>query len=347
MFALVNLSYLTAAVFFILGIKGMTKPKTAVRGNQLSAIGMLIAVTAALLHHDIIGFTTIIAGILLGGSIGALLAKRTAMTSMPELVASLNGVGGGASLAVAGSTWLTAIAANSVVTGVWSAAILASIVIGAITLSGSVVAVLKLKGTIGDSKRARQWQLITVASLVGILACASMMFGEGQLSSLVLLAIVGLCLLLGVGLVQPIGGADMPVVVALLNAYSGLAGAATGFVLENQGLIITGSLVGASGLILTAVMCKAMNRSLPNVLFGGAFGPQADTQSKSNDSEFYDGKVKYATPDDLALLLDGARSVVMVPGYGLAVAQAQHAVKELANQLEARGAKVSYAIHPV
>ncbi|WP_231876518.1 NAD(P)(+) transhydrogenase (Re/Si-specific) subunit beta, partial [Oleiphilus sp. HI0066] len=161
MFALVNLSYLTAAVFFILGIKGMTKPKTAVRGNQLSAIGMLIAVTAALLHHDIIGFTTIIAGILLGGSIGALLAKRTAMTSMPELVASLNGVGGGASLAVAGSTWLTAIAANSVVTGVWSAAILASIVIGAITLSGSVVAVLKLKGTIGDSKRARQWQLIT------------------------------------------------------------------------------------------------------------------------------------------------------------------------------------------
>ncbi|WP_082878625.1 MULTISPECIES: NAD(P)(+) transhydrogenase (Re/Si-specific) subunit beta [unclassified Oleiphilus] len=347
MFALVNLSYLTAAVFFILGIKGMTKPKTAVRGNQLSAIGMLIAVTAALLHHDIIGFTTIIAGILLGGSIGALLAKRTAMTSMPELVASLNGVGGGASLAVAGSTWLTAIAANSVVTGVWSAAILASIVIGAITLSGSVVAVLKLKGTIGDSKRARQWQLITVASLVGILACASMMFGEGQLSSLVLLAIVGLCLFLGVGLVQPIGGADMPVVVALLNAYSGLAGAATGFVLENQGLIITGSLVGASGLILTAVMCKAMNRSLPNVLFGGAFGPQADTQSKSNDSEFYDGKVKYATPDDLALLLDGARSVVMVPGYGLAVAQAQHAVKELANQLEARGAKVSYAIHPV
>ena len=347
MFALVNLSYLTAAVFFILGIKGMTKPKTAVRGNQLSAIGMLIAVTAALLHHDIIGFTTIIAGILLGGSIGAVLAKRTAMTSMPELVASLNGVGGGASLAVAGSTWLTAMAANSVVTGVWSAAILASIVIGAITLSGSVVAVLKLKGTIGDSKRARQWQLITVASLVGILACASMMFGEGQLSSLVLLAIVGLCLLLGVGLVQPIGGADMPVVVALLNAYSGLAGAATGFVLENQGLIITGSLVGASGLILTAVMCKAMNRSLPNVLFGGAFGPQADTQSKSNDSEFYDGKVKYATPDDLALLLDGARSVVMVPGYGLAVAQAQHAVKELANQLEARGAKVSYAIHPV
>lgn len=347
MFAFINLSYLAASVLFILGIKGMTKPKTAVRGNQLAAIGMLIAVSAALLHHQIIGFTTIIAGMALGGFIGAVLAKRTAMTSMPELVASLNGIGGGASLGVAASTWLTAMSQGAENSSVWTTAILASTVIGAITLAGSVVAVLKLKGNIGDSRRAHQWQGIAVLSLIGVIALGALLYAPTQSSSLLLLAVVVLCLLLGIGLVQPIGGADMPVVVALLNAYSGLAGAATGFVLENQGLIITGSLVGASGLILTAVMCKAMNRSLPNVLFGGVFGQSSGPEQASNDSEFYDGKVKYATPDDLALLLDGARKVVMVPGYGLAVAQAQHSVKELASQLEARGAEVSYAIHPV
>jgi len=347
MFAFVNLSYLTAAVFFILGIKGMTKPKTAVRGNQLAAIGMFIAVVAALLHHQIVGFTTIIAGMVLGGTIGAWLARRTAMTSMPELVASLNGIGGGASLAVASSTWLTALSQSAETSSAWTVAILASIAIGAVTLTGSVVAVLKLKGNIGDSRRARQWQAITVLSLVGVIACGALFFTQGEPSGTLLLVVVALCLLLGIGLVQPIGGADMPVVVALLNAYSGLAGASTGFVLENQGLIITGSLVGASGLILTAVMCKAMNRSLPNVLFGGAFGQSAGPEASTDDGDFYAGKVKYATPDDLALLLDGARNVVMVPGYGLAVAQAQHSVKELANQLEARGAKVNYAIHPV
>lgn len=347
MFALINLSYLTSAILFILGIKGMTKPKTAVRGNQLAAIGMLIAVVAALMHHQIVGFSTIIAGMVIGGGIGAWLARRTAMTSMPELVASLNGIGGGASLGVAGSTWLTAMSQAESTNAAWTIAIVASIAIGAITLTGSIVAVLKLKGTIGDSRRARQWQLITVLSLVGVLACGILLSTETNASGSVMLILVALCLLLGIGLVQPIGGADMPVVVALLNAYSGLAGASTGFVLENQGLIITGSLVGASGLILTAVMCKAMNRSLPNVLFGGAFGKTSGTEAARDDNEFYAGKVKYATADDLALLLDGARNVVMVPGYGLAVAQAQHSVKELANQLEARGTKVKYAIHPV
>lgn len=351
MFALVNLSYLTAAVLFILGIKGMTKPKTAVRGNQIAAVGMLIAVVAALLHHQIVGFTTIIAGMVVGGSIGAWFARKTAMTSMPELVASLNGIGGGASLAVAASTWLTALGAQSDGASqagtAWTLAIVVSIAIGAITLTGSVVAVLKLKGNVGDSRRARQWQAVALLCLAGVITCGVLLFNQSQTPQLVLLVMVALCLLLGVGLVHPVGGADMPVVVALLNAYSGLAGASTGFVLENQGLIITGSLVGASGLILTAVMCKAMNRSLPNVLFGGAFGQSSGTESTTNDDEFYAGKVKYATPDDLAMLLDGARNVVMVPGYGLAVAQAQHAVKELANQLEARGTKVNYAIHPV
>ena len=215
------------------------------------------------------------------------------------------------------------------------------------TLTGSVVAVLKLKGNIGDSRNNRLWHSVTLVTLIAAVTGAVLFATSGSTSPLALAALVGLCLLLGIGLVQPIGGADMPVVVALLNAYSGLAGAATGFVLGNQALIITGSLVGASGLILTAIMCKAMNRSLPNVLFGGVLGGSDSTASQQDEGEFYDGKVKYATPDDLALLLDGARKVVMVPGYGLAVAQAQHAVKELANQLEGRGAKVSYAIHPV
>lgn len=347
MFALINFSYLAAAVCFILGIKGMTKPSTAVRGNQLAAVGMLIAVIAALLHKEIISYATIIAGMLLGAAIGVWLARRTAMTQMPELVASLNGVGGAASVTVATSTWLHALASDNLgITG-WTLAILVSIVIGAVTLSGSLVAVLKLHGSIGDSGRNRTWQSVALLTLVAVVA-GSALFATGTgAQPLALAALVGLCLLLGVGLVQPIGGADMPVVVALLNAYSGLAGAATGFVLDNQGLIITGSLVGASGLILTAVMCKAMNRSLPNVLFGGAFGQSGSGAKAQDEGDFYAGKVKYATADDLALLLDSARKVVMVPGYGLAVAQAQHAVKELASQLESRGASVSYAIHPV
>jgi NAD(P) transhydrogenase subunit beta len=347
MFALINFSYLTAAVCFILGIKGMTRPSTAVRGNQLAAIGMLIAVVAALLHKDVISYATIIAGMLLGASIGIWLARRTAMTAMPELVASLNGVGGGASVAVAASTWLHASNAGNLGNTGWSVAIIASIIIGAITLTGSCVAVAKLKGSIGDSRIPKVWQLITLTSLVTVLVVGGLFVAGGAGNPVLLGIAIGFCLLLGVGLVQPIGGADMPVVVALLNAYSGLAGAATGFVLDNQGLIITGSLVGASGLILTAVMCKAMNRSLPNVLFGGVFGGDAAGNAQQDEGDFYAGKVKYATPDDLALLLDGARNVIMVPGYGLAVAQAQHSVKELAGELESRGAKVNYAIHPV
>ncbi|MBC7191225.1 NAD(P)(+) transhydrogenase (Re/Si-specific) subunit beta [Marinobacter sp.] len=347
MFALINFSYLTAAVCFILGIKGMTRPSTAVRGNQLAAIGMLIAIVAALLHKDVISYATIIAGILLGAAIGIWLARRTAMTAMPELVASLNGVGGGASVAVAASTWLHASNVGILGSTGWAVAIIASIIIGAITLTGSGVAVAKLKGSIGDSRIPKIWQLVTLVSLITVVVIGSLFVAGGAGNPVLLGVAIGFCLLLGVGLVQPIGGADMPVVVALLNAYSGLAGAATGFVLDNQGLIITGSLVGASGLILTAVMCKAMNRSLPNVLFGGVLGGDAAGGTQQDEGDFYAGKVKYATPDDLALLLDGARNVVMVPGYGLAVAQAQHSVKELAGELESRGATVNYAIHPV
>ena len=348
---LINIGYLVAAVLFILGIKGMTKPKTAVRGNQMSATGMLVAVIVALLDHNVVSYEYIIIGVLIGGIIGAVIAKKIAMTDMPELVAALNGIGGGASLLVASANYLEsqklAEMGKFVPTYDWSIAVILSILIGAVTLTGSFIAVGKLKGRIGDAKQVRLFKWIVKLSLATLLAGAAYFAAVDPLNSDLLIAgLIILCLVLGICLVMPIGGADMPVVVALLNSYSGLAGAAAGFVLGNNGLIITGSLVGASGIILTSIMCKAMNRSLTNVLFGGSMSESVGISRSENDA-FYEGKVKFSSADELAMLLDGAQNVVFVPGYGLAVAQAQHATRELANMLEAQGAKVKYAIHPV
>ena len=348
---LINLGYLVAAVLFILGIKGMTTPKTAVRGNQMSAIGMLIAVIVALLDYNVVDYTWIIVGVLIGGAIGAFMAKKVAMTDMPEMVASLNGIGGGASLLVAAANYLESqklgAAGNFVPTYDWSIAVILSILIGAVTLTGSFVAVGKLKGKIGDATNVKLFKWIVKLCLLTLLAGAAYFAAVDPLNSDLLIAgLIVLCLVLGICLVMPIGGADMPVVVALLNSYSGLAGAAAGFVLGNNGLIITGSLVGASGIILTSIMCKAMNRSLTNVLFGGSMAATAGVSKSENDA-FYEGKVKFSSADELAMLLDGAQKVVFVPGYGLAVAQAQHATRELANMLEAKGCNVKYAIHPV
>ncbi|QQD20280.1 NAD synthetase [Oceanospirillaceae bacterium ASx5O] len=348
---LINLGYLVAAVLFILGIKGMTAPKTAVRGNRMSAIGMLIAVVAALLDYNVVDYTWIIVGVLIGGAIGVFMAKKVAMTDMPEMVASLNGIGGGASLLVAAANYLESqklgAAGNFVPTYDWSIAVILSILIGAVTLTGSFVAVGKLKGKIGDASNVKLFKWIVKLCLLTLLAGAAYFAAVDPLNSDLLIAgLIVLCLVLGICLVMPIGGADMPVVVALLNSYSGLAGAAAGFVLGNNGLIITGSLVGASGIILTSIMCKAMNRSLTNVLFGGSMAATAGVSKSENDA-FYEGKVKFSSADELAMLLDGAQKVVFVPGYGLAVAQAQHATRELANMLEAKGCNVKYAIHPV
>ncbi len=348
---LINLGYLVAAVLFIMGIKGMTAPKTAVRGNRMSAIGMLIAVVAALLDYNVVDYTWIIVGVLIGGAIGVFMAKKVAMTDMPEMVASLNGIGGGASLLVAAANYLESqklgAAGNFVPTYDWSIAVILSILIGAVTLTGSFVAVGKLKGKIGDASNVKLFKWIVKLCLLTLLAGAAYFAAVDPLNSDLLIAgLIVLCLVLGICLVMPIGGADMPVVVALLNSYSGLAGAAAGFVLGNNGLIITGSLVGASGIILTSIMCKAMNRSLTNVLFGGSMAATAGVSKSENDA-FYEGKVKFSSADELAMLLDGAQKVVFVPGYGLAVAQAQHATRELANMLEAKGCNVKYAIHPV
>lgn len=348
---LINLGYLVAAVLFILGVKGLTSPKTAVNGNRMSASAMLIAVIAALLDSNVITYEYILLGVLIGGAIGAYAAKKVAMTDMPEMVATLNGIGGGASLLVAAANYLEsqklAEVGQFAVTYDWSVAVILSILIGAVTLTGSFVAVGKLKGKIGDSNKVSLYKWIVKLCFLTLIAGAVYFTEFSQLNSdLLIIGLIFVCLILGVCLVMPIGGADMPVVVSLLNSYSGLAGAAAGFVLGNNGLIIVGSLVGASGIILTSIMCKAMNRSLTNVLFGGSMSAQSGVTKSENDA-FYEGKVKFSNPDELAMLLDSAQKVVFVPGYGLAVAQAQHATRELANMLEKNGTEVKYAIHPV
>jgi NAD(P) transhydrogenase subunit beta len=348
---LINLAYLISAVLFILGVKGLTSPKTAVRGNQLSATGMLIAVVAALIDSNVITYEYIILGVLIGGAIGALIAKKVAMTNMPEMVASLNGIGGSASLLVAAANYLEsqklAEMGKFVVTYDWSVAIILSILIGAVTLTGSFIAVGKLKGKIGDSNKVSLYKWIVKLCFLTLIAGAAYFATISQLNSdLLILGLIVICLILGVCLVMPIGGADMPVVVSLLNSYSGLAGAAVGFVLGNNGLIIVGSLVGASGIILTNIMCKAMNRSLTNVLFGGSMSTKSGVTKSENDA-FYEGKVKFSNAEELAMILESAQKVVFIPGYGLAVAQAQHATRELASILEANGTQVKYAIHPV
>lgn len=336
----VKLAYLVSAIFFILGLKGLGHPRTAVRGNQLGALGMLIAVVATLLAQGL-NYQFIIIGFVIGALIGAVVAVKVKMTSMPEMVALFNGFGGGASVLVAGAAFLVAIKSGTVDNLQSTIATATSGLIGAVTFSGSLIAYLKLNETLRGNFRFPGQQVINAVLILGSVAMTVWMFqGGGFLPYLV---IVGLALILGVLFTVGIGGADMPVVIALLNSYSGLAAAATGFVLDNNVLIIAGSLVGASGVILTKIMCVAMNRSLKNVLFS-TLGPTADGPSAD---EVYAGKIKATSPEEVAMMMDGIQRVVVVPGYGMAVAQAQHAVREMANILEARGTSVEYAIHPV
>jgi NAD(P) transhydrogenase subunit beta len=342
--SIINLAYLAASVLFIFGIKGLTHPKTAVRGNMLSALGMLVAIVATLVNKQIVSFSLILAGVALGSAIGATLAVRIQMTAMPQLVALFNGFGGGASVLVAGAAYMEAVGLGVFPGYQAVGAAAASGIIGGVTFFGSLVAFSKLQRLfLEDATSFPGHRFVMIGLLAACLVLAGMMLtGAGDVGAYWI--IVACASVLGVLLVVAIGGADMPVVIALLNSYSGLAASATGFVLGNNVLIIAGSLVGASGLILTKIMCVAMNRSLANVLFGGALGPGAETV-KADD--VYGGKVKATSGEEVAMLLDGARRVVFVPGYGMAVAQAQHAVRELANLLEKRDIEVSYAIHPV
>ena len=340
---LINGGYLVSAVLFIFGLKGLTHPRTAVRGNRLGACGMLLAIVITLTDRNIVGFEVILIGIVIGAAIGAVLAVKIEMTSMPELVALFNGFGGIASVLVAGAV-LTESTLNGGVPFVQiSVATAASGLIGAVTFWGSLVAFGKLKGLINENAVLFSGQQVINAALAILALALSAGVIIDPTNILFYWLLVAVASLLGVLLVIPIGGADMPVVVALLNSYSGLAAAATGFVLSNNVLIITGSLVGASGLILTQIMCKAMNRSLTNVLFGVL----APTGGGASADEVYAGRVKSTSPEEVALLFDVARRVAIVPGYGMAVSQAQHPVANLASILTERGIEVEYAVHPV
>ena len=344
--SLINLAYLVASALFILGLKGLSHPRTAVRGNLMGASGMLVAVVVTLLDRQILGYTELLAGLVVGAAIGAAMAVRIPMTAMPQMVALLNGFGGLASVLVAGAVLVEATGtADLPVSAQLTVATAASGLVGAVTFWGSLVAFGKLQGLItGDPILLPGRHAINVVLLVG-----SIGLGAGvALRPDVPLFYWGLVLassLLGITAVIPIGGADMPVVISLLNSYSGLAACATGFVLDNTMLIIAGSLVGASGIILTRIMCDAMNRSLANVLFGG-LGAAASTGRPAGE-DIYAGRVKSADPEEVAMLLEVAQRVMIVPGYGLAVSQAQHSVRDLADLLEGRGIRVDFAIHPV
>jgi NAD(P) transhydrogenase subunit beta len=341
---LVDGFYLLAAMLFVGGIKGLTRPRTAVRGNQMAAIGMLVAVVVALLDKSILSYEWILGGVVLGSLIGTVLATRIQMTAMPQMVALLNGFGGGASLCVAAASFLGLAETEGMQGLVALLAICVTLLIGAVTLTGSAVAFAKLQELLpGRPLGFRGIRSFNLLLFVAVLALAgSLISGSGDSGTLILLTV--LALVLGVTLVMPIGGADMPVVIALLNSYSGLAAAAAGFIMGNSVLVVSGALVGASGIILTRIMCVAMNRSLVGVLFGSmgeAGGPAMDAD------EVYAGKVKSSSPEEVGMLLESARRVVIVPGFGLAMAQAQHAVRDLADSLERRGIEVIYGLHPV
>ncbi|MEL6615715.1 MAG: NAD(P)(+) transhydrogenase (Re/Si-specific) subunit beta, partial [Bacteroidota bacterium] len=343
------LAYLVAASLFIVGLKRLSSPRTARAGNRLASGGMLLAVVAALLENQILNPVELVVGLLVGGAIGVWLARSTEMTSMPELVAAFNGFGGAASALVAGAEVFRAASAASGPGGsppmetADLVVVAISVLIGTVTFSGSFVAWGKLHGRSLDAFPGIR--IVSVLIAVGVLVSAALFATAGaDAAALWLGALAGLALLLGIVLVLPIGGADMPVVVALLNSYSGLAAAATGFVLGNVALVVSGALVGASGLILTRIMCEAMNRSLANVLLGG-FGEAAAASGARGDEE--EKPVRRTTPDDVAVMVSYAQRVVVVPGYGLAVAQAQHEVREMAAMLQNEGVEVVYAIHPV
>ena len=332
---LINVWYIVAAALFVFGLKQLGSPATAVRGNLLSAIGMLIAVVVTLFSQEILEFRWILVAVAVGALIGAVVAQRVAMTGMPEMVALFNGSGGVASLLVG---W--AALYNTGNTNFTNITILLSILIGGVTFSGSIIAWSKLsevmtsRAIVFGAQRVVNGLILAALVVCGVLFCM-----EPGVQSPYLYAVVGLSFLFGVMAVMPIGGADMPVVISLLNSYSGLAACAAGFAINNNILIVAGSLVGAAGIILTNIMCKAMNRSLANVLFSGFGAVKTATR--------VEGEVQPINTEDAYLILEAASSVTFVPGYGMAVAQAQHVVHELGEILERNGAEVSYAIHPV
>lgn len=343
----IELTYLLAASLFIVGLKRLGSPATARQGNILASVGMLAAVVATLLNQNVLNYEMILVGIIIGSLIGAIAARKVEMTDMPQMVGLLNGLGGAASALVAVGEFYRLLGEPGRVPLDATLIAVIGVFIGGVTLTGSLVAFAKLQGIMSGSPI-----LFTGQRVVSIVLTALFVTGSGYLlwnpaNSALFLGLVAVAAVLGVLFVIPIGGADMPVVISLLNSYSGLAASAAGFILGNNMLIIAGALVGASGIILTQIMCKAMNRSLTNVLFS-AFGTDGAAGGAAGGSGSTTEKVVHSIEaEEGAMMLGYARSVVIVPGYGMAVAQAQHSVRELVDQLERLGVGVKYAIHPV
>ncbi len=339
---LIEISYLISSIFFIFGIKKLGSPKTARTGNLYASIGMAIAIIVTLLNKNVLTYEWIIIGVIIGSAAGAIMAVKIPMTGMPQMVGLLNGFGGGASLLVALSEFYKISPFIPTDTGI---AIILSLLIGSVTFTGSLIAFGKLQGIVtGKVVKYPGQHPINAILLLGVIA-AGVVIILNPGAELLLLIVVIVSLILGVLLVLPIGGADMPVAVSLLNSYSGIAASTTGFVLRNNELIIAGALVGASGIILTLIMCRGMNRSLMNVLMGG--WSSAGSGVAVDSGEAPKGDVKSVDVEEAAMIFDAASSVIIVPGYGMAVAQAQHSVMDLMTQLEKKNIKVRFAIHPV
>jgi NAD(P) transhydrogenase subunit beta len=340
----IEAAYLLCAILFILGLRRLSSPATARSGNQLAAVGMAFAIVATLFDERVLSYEWIALGAVIGGVGGAIGARKVKMTAMPQMVALFNGFGGGAAALVALADYHDTVGLPGHVAAKIIISILFSSVIGSISFAGSMIAFGKLQELISGSPIVLPGQRIITAGLFGIVLLLCVVLATGHESQALLAVTMAIALVLGVQMVMAIGGADMPVVISLLNAFTGLATASTGFVLGNNLLIIAGMLVGASGSLLTQMMGKAMNRTITNVVFG-AFGTGGGAAVAGPAG--VDGQVRATTAEDVAVMLAYARRVVIVPGYGLAVAQAQHNVRELGDQLEKRGVDVRYAIHPV
>lgn len=341
----IEISYLIASVFFILGIKQLSSPKTARRGNLFAAIGMFIAIVITLFDRHVLTFEWIILGVIIGSIAGSLMALKVPMTGMPQMVGLLNGFGGGASMLVALSEYYKISNLHAGQFNVFSIITISlSILVGAVTFTGSLIAFGKLQGIVtGKVVKYPGQHPLNLFLLLLVIAGIVYFTSHPELEWLIL-TMGAISLVLGVLLVLPIGGADMPVAISLLNSYSGIAASMTGFVLSNNMLIIAGALVGASGIILTNIMCKGMNRSLMNVVLGGWESAGSTGAATTVSTK---GNVKSVEAEELAMLFDAAENIIIVPGYGMAVAQAQHAVRDLFNILESKGKNVRFAIHPV
>ncbi|BAY13007.1 NAD(P)(+) transhydrogenase (Re/Si-specific) subunit beta [Calothrix sp. NIES-2098] len=341
----IQLTYLVAASLFILGLKKLGSPATARNGNVVAAVGMLLAIVATMLDQHVLNYEMILLGLAIGSAIGAIAAYKVQMTEMPQMVGLLNGLGGAASALVAVAEFWRLLDSGAPVPLDVNISMLLDVLIGGVTFTGSFLAFAKLQGLISGSPITFPFQQPFNLLLLGAYVVGSAYLIVTPDSLPIFLAVVAVSLILGVMFVIPIGGGDMPVVISLLNSLSGIAAAAAGFVVMNNMLIIAGALVGASGIILTEIMCKAMNRSLFSVLFS-AFGTGGTAGGVASGGAT-DQTVRSIDPEEGAMMLGYARSVVIVPGYGMAVAQAQHSVRELTDQLERMGVDVKYAIHPV